>query len=85
MVSSLQTRIRATLNREPDGLTTFQLVLAVHSCPESIRKALARMGDAYVDRWVKEGTRYYQVHCLAFVPEDCPHPTTQKAEFLTDL
>jgi hypothetical protein len=74
LVSPLQIRIRAALDKEPDGMTANQLVLAAQSCPESIRKALARMGDVYIDRWVKEGTQFCAVHCLAFVPEDCPHP-----------
>ena len=74
MVSPLQTHIRAALDKEPDGMTICNLTLALKSNPESIRKALARMGDAYVDRWVKEGRGYSGVYCLAFVPEDCPHP-----------
>ena len=74
MVSPLQTRIRAALDKEPDGMTVCHLTVALRSNPESIRKSLARMGDTYVDRWVKQGTQYCAVHCLAFVPEDCPHP-----------
>jgi len=55
-------------------MTVCHLTVALQSNPESIRKSLARMGDTYVDRWVKQGTQYCAVHCLAFVPEDCPHP-----------
>ena len=55
-------------------MTVSQLVLTVRGSPEAIRKALSRMGDSYIDRWIKDGWNFAAVHCLVSVPEDCPRP-----------
>ena len=73
-MTPLQNRIREALQKQEDGMTVGQLTLAVRGSPEAIRKALSRMGDSYIDRWVKEGWNFSAVHCLVAVPEDCPRP-----------
>ena len=73
-MTPLQNRIREALQKQEDGMTVGQLTLAVRGSPEAIRKALSRMGDSYIDRWVKEGWNFAAVHCLVAVPEDCPRP-----------
>jgi hypothetical protein len=67
-------QIRDALAQAPDGLTAKQLALMLDAEPSAISRSLALMPDAYIDRWVKTTGKYTAVHCLAFVPEDCPHP-----------
>ena len=72
MVISKQ--IRDALAQSPDGLTAKQLALMLDAEPSAISRSLALMPDTYIDRWVKTTGKYTAVHCLAFVPDDCPHP-----------
>ena len=72
MVMSKQ--IRDALAQAPDGLTAKQLALMLDAEPSAISRSLALMPDTYIDRWVKTTGKYTAVHCLAFVPDDCPHP-----------
>ena len=67
-------RIRDALAQAPDGMTAMELSLALDIGASQISRSLALMPDTYIDRWVKTTGKYTAVHCLAFVPDDCPHP-----------
>ena len=67
-------KIRGALGAAPDGMTALELALALKVTPTGVSRALSLMPDTYIDRWVKTTGKYAAVHCLAFVPEDCPHP-----------
>ena len=67
-------KIRDVLAQAPDGMTASELSLALDIGASQISRSLALMPDTYIDRWVKTTGKYAAVHCLAFVPDDCPHP-----------
>ena len=67
-------KIRDALAQAPDGMTALELALELKVTPTGVSRSLALMRDTYIDRWVKTTGKYTAVHCLAFVPEDCPHP-----------
>jgi hypothetical protein len=70
----ISTQIREALAQAPDGMTARELATALDIEPSQISRSLALMPDTYIDRWVKSKSKYTSVHCLAFVPDDCPHP-----------
>jgi len=76
----LSKRIRDALAQAPDGMTAMELSLALDVGASQNSRSLALMPDVYIDRWTRTATKYVGVHCLAFVPDDCPYPTKQKAE-----
>ena len=67
-------KIRDVLAQAPDGMTALELALALKVTPTGVSRSLALMPDTYIDRWVKTTGKYTAVHCLAFVPDDCPRP-----------
>ena len=69
-----QALIRDALDQAPDGMTAKQIALKLSVEPTAVSRALKLMPDVYIDRWFKSKSKYAAVHCLAFVPEDCPHP-----------
>ena len=73
-ITVLSKRIRDALAAAPDGMTAMELSLALDIGASQISRSLALMPDTYIDRWVQTRTKYAGVHCLAFVPDDCPHP-----------
>ena len=73
-ITVLSKRIRDTLAQAPDGMTASELAIALSIANSQISRSLALMPDTYIDRWVKTTGKYTAVHCLAFVPDDCPHP-----------
>ena len=73
-ITVLSKRIRDTLAQAPDGMTASELAIALSIPNSQISRSLALMPDTYIDRWVKTTGKYTAVHCLAFVPDDCPHP-----------
>ena len=73
-ITVLSKRIRDTLAQAPDGMTASELSLALNIEPSQISRSLSLMPDTYIDRWIKTRTKYAGVHCLAFVPDDCPYP-----------
>ena len=79
-ITVLSKRIRDALGAAPDGMTASELSLALNIGASQISRSLALMPDTYIDRWVRTATKYAGVHCLAFVPDDCPHPTKQRVE-----
>ena len=68
-------RIRDALAQAPDGMTALELALALNLTPTGVSRALSLMHDTYIDRWHKTTRKYAAVHCLAFVPDDCPYPS----------
>lgn len=73
-ITVLNKRIRDALAAAPDGMTASELSFALDIGASQISRSLALMPDTYIDRWEKSRSKYAGVHCLAFVPEDCPHP-----------
>ena len=73
-ITVMSKRIRDALAAAPDGMTASELSFALGIGASQISRSLALMPDTYIDRWVQTRTKYAGVHCLAFVPEDCPHP-----------
>lgn len=73
-ITVLNKRIRDALAAAPDGMTASELAFALDIGASQISRSLALMPDVYIDRWVQTRTKYAGVHCLAFVPDDCPHP-----------
>jgi len=69
-----QAKIRDILAQVPDGMTTKQLALKLNVDQAPVSRSLKLMRDVYIDRWQKTTSRYSAVHCLASIPEDCPHP-----------
>ena len=81
-ITVLSKRIRDALAAAPDGMTASELSFTLDIGASQISRSLALMPDTYIDRWTRTATKYAGVHCLAFVPDDCPYPTKQKAECL---
>ena len=73
-ITVLSKRIRDALAATPDGMTASELSFALDISASQISRSLALMPDVYIDRWEKSRSKYAGVHCLAFVPDDCPHP-----------
>ena len=73
-ITVLSKRIRDALAQAPDGMTSMELSLALDIGASQISRSLALMPDTYIDRWEKSRSKYAGVHCLAFVPDDCPYP-----------
>lgn len=75
---SYHPNIRAALRLCPDGLTITQLTRRLPIKSDSIRNALLKMPDAYIDRW--EGPhrgKYAAVWCVVVPPENCPYPMSK--------
>ena len=70
--------IRVLLRNNPDGLSVAQIkaVLTKINKPETVRKCLERMPDAYIDRWIKAKRGQYEaIWCVVVPPTNCPYPT----------
>jgi len=76
-ITVLSKRIRDVLAAAPDGMTASELSFALNVGASQISRSLALMPDVYIDRWTRTATKYAGVHCLAFVPDDCPYPKRQ--------
>lgn len=76
MSKSHMPAIRALLRTEPDGLTLVEISGRIAVPVEIIRNCMARMPDAYIDRWqTTEKGPYAAVWCVVVPPPNCPHPT----------
>lgn len=73
-ITVLSKRIRDTLAQSPDGLTPREIAVMLDVDVSQISRSLTLMPDVYIDRWTALKNKYTSVHCLAFIPDDCPHP-----------
>lgn len=69
--------VRKLLRDNPAGMTVTELHARLPQInkPNTVRKCLERMPDAYIDRWT-EGRRgqFHAVWCVVAPPPHCPHP-----------
>ena len=70
-----QALIRSLLRKALDGLTVRELMAATGGRQNYTLKALRKMPDAYIDRWVPARGVYAAVWAVVEMPEDCPAPT----------
>lgn len=71
--------IRELLRAHSDGLTVKEILAKLPQISKAavVRSSLAKMPDAYIDRWViKGGTRGQDeaVWMVVVPPPHCPHP-----------
>lgn len=71
--------VRELLRASPDGQTINALV-EIFGWPHSdLRRVLANMPDAYIDRWTLGiGNTWQAVWCCITPPEHCPKPDRKK-------
>jgi len=75
MTVSQHPTIRAHLLRNPDGLTVPDLADRTGLDENSIRRALPKMADCYIDRWTGPNRGQYAAVWVAVpIPDDCPPP-----------
>lgn len=70
--------IRRVLVENPDGLTISRIHRRLPDIThaETVRNALERMPDAYIDRWTTPIRGQYQaVWRVVVPPRHCPYPT----------
>lgn len=72
-------KIRLLLRDKPNGLTAKQIHQEIPeiSLVKTVKSALRKMPDVYIDRWIREpGSRgqYQAVYMAVIPPKDCPHP-----------
>lgn len=80
MSSTVQAEIRAWLRDQSDGASVAELVDVTGRPRAVVHRALEHMGDAYVDRWVRNSAGgFAQVWCVVAVPEHCPRPDAEVA------
>lgn len=68
-------RIREYL-KAVDGATLPEIISATGIDQNTVRAAIPKMADVYVDRWCPHltGKGWVRVFALADIPEDCPKP-----------
>jgi hypothetical protein len=72
--------VRATLLKNSDGMTINEIAAASGVPYRSVHRAVHKMEDVYIDRWLAPSGAYpYQaVWCAVVVPVNCPHPREKK-------
>jgi len=71
--------LRTLLRDNPDGLDVGTMANNLEREPSGIRKLLAKMPDAYIDRWVRlRGNPPLSIWCVVVPPENCPKPENQR-------
>lgn len=72
----LQAEIRNILRVHEDGLRATEIASMLGKYRQAVHRCLARMPDAYIDRWEPCNNRheYAAVWCVVPVPENCPKP-----------
>jgi hypothetical protein len=71
--------LRTLLRANPDGLDVGTMANHLEREPSSIRKRLAKMPDAYIDRWVRRnGNPPLSIWCVVVPPDNCPRPNNQR-------
>lgn len=68
-------RIREYL-KAVDGATLPEIISATGIDQNTVRAAIPKMADVYVDRWCPHSTGkgWIRVFAVADIPEDCPKP-----------
>ena len=68
--------VRATLLKHGDGMTINEIAAASGVPYRSVHRAVHKMEDVYIDRWLAPTGAYpYQaVWCAVVMPQNCPHP-----------
>ena len=71
--------VRTLLRASPDGLDVGTIANNLEREPSSIRKRLAKMPDAYIDRWMRHGRNPpIAIWCVIVPPDNCPRPDNQR-------
>ena len=71
--------LRTLLRASPDGLDVGTIANTLEREPSNIRKLLAGMPDAYIDRWVRQrGNPPTAIWCVIVPPDNCPRPNNQR-------
>ena len=71
--------LRTLLRASPDGLDVGTIANTLEREPSNIRKLLAGMPDAYIDRWVRQrGNPPTAIWCVIVPPDNCPRPDNQR-------
>jgi hypothetical protein len=72
--------VRQLLRINPDGMDVGTIANTLDREPSNIRRLLATMPDAYIDRWTKFGGvgRPSAIWCVVVPPENCPPPETKR-------
>jgi hypothetical protein len=71
--------LRSLLRANPDGLDIGTIANVLSREPSNIRKRLALMPDAYIDRWLRQrGNPPLAIWCVVVPPENCPKPQSLK-------
>jgi hypothetical protein len=71
--------LRTLLRDNPDGLDVGTMANNLEREPSGIRKLLAKMPDAYIDRWVRlRGNPPLSIWCVVVPPDNCPKPENQR-------
>jgi hypothetical protein len=78
MRTNLTHEIRALLRASPDGLDIYTMVDYLEREMGSIHKQLARMPDAYIDRWQQTVGAPRAIWCVVIPPDNCPRPDKKK-------
>jgi hypothetical protein len=77
--------IRMLLQQYDDGLTAADAAERLEKDPSHIRRALAEMPDAYIDRWIAHRKQWTAVWCVIVAPENCPKPSEKPNARPTEL
>ena len=71
--------LRALLRASPDGLDVGTIANTLEREPSNVRKLLAGMPDAYIDRWVRQrGNPPIAIWCVIVPPDNCPRPDNKR-------
>ena len=71
--------LRTLLRASPDGLDVGTIANTLEREPSNIRKLLAGMPDAYIDRWVRQrGNPPTAIWCVIVPPDNCPRPDNKR-------
>ena len=71
--------LRTLLRASPDGLDVGTIANTLEREPSNIRKLLAGMPDAYIDRWVRQrGNPPIAIWCVIVPPDNCPRPDNKR-------
>jgi hypothetical protein len=70
--------IREHMRLIPDGGTAADIAKHMGLDPAATKRALLKMPDAYIDRWVYIRGNHRAVWCTVTTPENCPKPERLK-------